>query len=349
MKKFEGNVPEFNSTDLISNDTFLEAIRNPDSEYAMYWNTIYQKYPQKRAVIDEARNLILNMTFKKDEIPVQFSNRIWEEIYRKTVPAKRKSFYRAWYGVAASLLLIGFLALQIFDPFALSQIKISTAPGEIRSVELPDGSTVILNGNSELSYSKNWEKDSVRKVVFHGDGNFQITKAPSLSGDSKGRKFLVLSGQSTVEVLGTEFTLHSRDDGTKVTLHSGRVSFAVTSIGIESSETSLDRIILHPGEEAEYSKVRNRIEKRKEDLNQVLRWKNDGVQFKGVTLEKTLRYVKDIYGYDYVLENPSLLSRKITGKFSNTDLNAFIKTIESTLGMTIDINEKKKVLTISAQ
>lgn len=349
MEKFDTDEPEFNTTDLIGNDSFMEAIRYPESENAKYWNNIYQKYPQKRGVIDEARNLILNLPFTKDEIPEQFGNKIWDEIYRKTVPAKRKNLYRAWYGVAASLLIIGFLALHIFDPLGLSQIKIATGPGEIRTVVLPDGSTVILNGNSELSYSKNWEKDNARKVFFQGDGNFRITKANSLPNASEGRKFLVLSGQSTVEVLGTEFTLHSRDEETKVSLHSGRVSFAVDKKGKGSNESSLDRIILHPGEEAEYSKVNNRIEKRKEDRNQILRWEKDGVQFKGVTLGQTLRYVKDIYGYDYVIENPSLLNRKITGKFSNTNLNAFIKTVGSTLGITIDINEKKKVLTISAQ
>lgn len=349
MEKFDADEPEFNSTDLIGNDSFIEAIRYTESKDAKYWNAIYQKYPQKRVVINEARNLILNMTFKKDEIPVQYGNKIWDEIYRKTVLAKRKTFYKAWYGAAASLLIIGFLALHIFDTLGLSQIKIVTAPGEIKAVVLPDGSTVILNGNSELSYSKNWKKDNARKVFFQGDGNFRITKVNSLPNYSEGRKFLVLSGQSIVEVLGTEFTLHSRDEGTKVSLHSGRVSFAVSSKGKVNNESSLDRIILYPGEEAEYSKVKNRIEKRREDHNQILRWENEGVQFKGITLEQTLRYIKDIYGYDHIIENPSLLNRKITGKFSNTNLGAFIKTIESTLGIAIDINEQKKVLTISDQ
>ncbi|MGM1431285.1 FecR family protein [Sphingobacterium lactis] len=349
MEKFDTDEPQFNSTDLIGNDSFMDAIKDPGSENAIYWNSIYQKYPQKRAVIDEARNLILNLNFKNDEIQQQYSSRIWDEIHRRTVPSKRKISYKTWYGIAASFLIIGFLSLYIFDPFHLTQIRIATAPGEIRTVELPDGSTVVLNGNSELSYNKNLGKDDTRKVYFEGDGNFSITKMNSRSGKQQDRKFLVMSGQSIVEVLGTEFRVHSRAEGTTVSLYSGLVSFAVNRKGSSDTESSLNRIILYPGDEVEYSKGENQIEKRTQAHEQTLQWEKDGVQFRGATLKQTMAYVRDIYGYDYILKDPTLLERRITGKFSNKDLEVFIKTIGSTLGMTIDIDKQKKVLTISAQ
>ncbi|MDH4982605.1 FecR domain-containing protein [Hyphomicrobium sp. D-2] len=92
-----------------------------------------------------------------------------------------------------------------------------TAVAETRTVTLPDGTQVELNGDSALSVEYS---DALRKVALHrGQAIFSVAANPA-------RPFVVEAGGGTARVLGTVFDVDLRPDDTVVTVVEGKVAVA---------------------------------------------------------------------------------------------------------------------------
>src|SRR5690606_4696634 len=93
-------------------------------------------------------------------------------------------------------------------------VSIATKNGEIRQVQLPDGSTVTLNAASTIEYnSLTWFLR--RKISLNGEAFFKVLKGPSFS---------VGAGKASVEVLGTSFNVKQRNDIVSVACFTGKVT-----------------------------------------------------------------------------------------------------------------------------
>jgi ferric-dicitrate binding protein FerR (iron transport regulator) len=134
----------------------------------------------------------------------------------------------ATWTIAASLLIL--IGTSVFQ--ALYTKSISTGSGEERMITFTDGSTLKLNAQSVTSYHPYWWKFS-RKVTLSGEGCFEVTP---------GRTFSVQSDNGVTTVLGTRFTVYSRQTRYEVSCLSGKVK-------VESTLTD-DAVILQPNEKA---------------------------------------------------------------------------------------------------
>ncbi|MEP1097653.1 MAG: FecR domain-containing protein [Cyclobacteriaceae bacterium] len=115
-------------------------------------------------------------------------------------------------GIAASIALIATFSVLFFNQPV--QIEVLTASGETSTQTLPDGSQVILNASSMISYSSDWD----RELTLNGEAFFEVTK---------GEKFLVKTDFGTVEVLGTSFNVFARDGDFNVACKTGKVRVSV--------------------------------------------------------------------------------------------------------------------------
>ena len=105
----------------------------------------------------------------------RFKQRIAQEQTTKyqdegqVVKMPRRRFPLAWAAAIAGLVLaLGWFVLK---PGATGPMVASTFEEEQKTVELPDGSVVLLNENSELDYVT-FGKDDVRLVRFSGEALF---------------------------------------------------------------------------------------------------------------------------------------------------------------------------------
>lgn len=78
------------------------------------------------------------------------------------------------YRIAASVLILATLGWLVYQFGMDHQIHEQTAFSEIKSIELPDGSTVSLNGNSSLKYDQNWADGETRMVYLEGEAFFEV-------------------------------------------------------------------------------------------------------------------------------------------------------------------------------
>ena len=134
------------------------------------------------------------------QLPAFSEEASWEKLLTTRNQPKETAVrpLRRWriYGAAASIALLAIFSFLFFQ----SQRSFQTRAGEQRALTLPDGSTVMLNAESEVAFNTlSWRIK--RSVHLDGEGFFEV---------KKGRNFKVNTPNGQVQVLGTSFNVWSR-------------------------------------------------------------------------------------------------------------------------------------------
>ncbi|RZJ43723.1 MAG: DUF4880 domain-containing protein [Brevundimonas sp.] len=128
---------------------------------------------------------------------------------------RRKGMGRRWL-VAAPAMAAAVAAAVLLAPLLGSTptVVYRTAPGEIRSVTLEDGSKLQINGGSTLSV----KMERGRRLV-----HMEQAEAVFDIAHDAGRPFLIDVGESQVRVLGTAFNIRRTAQVTEVSVLRGVV------------------------------------------------------------------------------------------------------------------------------
>jgi len=196
----------------------------------------------------------------------------------------------------------------------------STEYAQRTEIVLPDASEVLLNAESELSYSeRKW--DSERKLSLEGEAFFKV---------AKGKKFTVTTDLGTVSVLGTQFNVESRKGFFEVTCYEGLVS-----VSFQGKEVKLPA-------GTSFLVVNDRIVPAEAPLTSVPSWINNESSFKSIPLTYVLNEFQRQYNVKVETKNVDL-TQLFTGTFSNTNINLALQSISTPSQISYTL-EKNKVL-----
>lgn len=170
---------------------------------------------------------------------------------------------------------------------------ISTPRGKDYELVLSDGTVVLLNADSKITFPTRFTGDK-RTVKLVGEAYFKVSK-------NKHRPFIVETGNLYTKVLGTEFNLKAYPHSdVNVTLIKGSV--AVNAEGKE--------VMLKPGENAEYSEDKD-IEVTTVDTEGYIQWKDGYFYFDNVPLIDVVRDLGRWYNVNIEIRNNSLMSYRL--------------------------------------
>lgn len=169
--------------------------------------------------------------------------------------------------------------------------------GREYAITLSDGSRVMLNSASELTYPVSFGGD-VRGVELKGEGYFEIAQSPV--------PFVVNANPLDVRVLGTSFNIaaYGDDDAITTTLVSGRVSVRADGG---------DEYLLDPGYQLCYDKGDRSVTRREADPDIATAWLYGEFKFRDMRLDEIIRRLSRWYGYDYRFDDTRLKDMRITG------------------------------------
>lgn len=174
-------------------------------------------------------------------------------------------------------------------------------------VKLPDGSIVFLNASSKLTYPTHFKMHE-RKVRMEGEAYFEV--APN-----KSKPFRVVSGEQTVEVLGTHFNI------TAYPAEMIRTTLIEGSVNVKAGGQSA---ILTPGKQAAFSNQKLQVFP-SADLEEVLAWKNGYFKF-DENLESIMRKIARWYDVEVQYETRPDPALTFSGKISRSrDLSGILK------------------------
>lgn len=346
MNKYQ----KFTAGDFIADDHFLNWVLNPDTKSDRAWEKWLNQNPHKKEEVEKAVILIRSLKFEESPGLNSFQqSRLLEKINSKIdglstvngesetvkelIPGKIKRSMGYAAGIAASFIVVAFLSYFFLNNF--QQKTVQTDFAEKREIVLPDGSSVILNANSELSYSRDWKNESVREVWLEGEAFFEVVKAEDQN--QQPQRFVVNSGNLSVEVLGTSFNVGDRRGQTRVTLLEGKVKL----------ENKLDKnaipLFLRPGEHAEISESNKVIEKSTVDIQKYSSWIDNKLIFEKAELSEIKHVLEDNFGLEVVFEDQSLLHRRFTGVIKTDNIALFLETLELSFGVNV-IKENEKII-----
>lgn len=175
------------------------------------------------------------------------------------------------------------------------RIIVSTPPATITSVQLSDGSKVLLSANSRLEYQKEFT-DTIRSVKLSGEARFEVAKDAS-------RPFIVCTEQLQTRVLGTVFDVKAYPRySPDVILYQGRVNVSHTKRN-QSKE-------MHPGEQISLDK-QGKLQLKRVDTEKRKGWAENEFSFDNTDLRQVMQDIGSWYNISIVFRSRPLLDERI--------------------------------------
>lgn len=307
---------------LIQDSSFVNWVKNKNRNDIQYWNSFISNNEDNIETIDLAKSIVLGITFSP-QLPDKLKVDAELESVLNLISKKPKTQNWFSYGIAASVIF----ALLFFvnkSYFTNTNIVHKTTYGKMTNVVLPDGTEVLLNGNSELSYNQ----DEPRIVSLEGEAYFKVK--PILTTQAK---FWVNTGDVQVSVFGTKFHVNAQKDRTDVGLDEGSIELQINN-GRKQQ--------MKPGELITFVKKENQITYKnvsKESSYSI--WREGTYVFHNIALEKVMQNIEETYGLKADYDNENSRSILISGGIPNKNLTICLAAIEKATNTKITLTDNK--------
>jgi transmembrane sensor len=204
--------------------------------------------------------------------------------------------------IAASLLLLIALGASIAIAVGRFQKVTITASAyeRLKSVTLPDGTTVTMNSNTTLSYMKHFHGNT-RNVTLAGEAFFEVTP-------DKSRPFIIQTDNAAIRVVGTSFNVDTKGSSSTVEVY---VSTGI--VEVYKPESRNNGVFLHPGELGTVSK--NIINSKKVSNENAIAWKTGRMDFRDIPLSEAVEMLNKMYDVNIILKAQGLASIRTVGEY----------------------------------
>lgn len=228
-----------------------------------------------------------------------------------------------WYYTAAAVMLITVLVYWskqvIITPKNTPELAartIVTEKGQRTTLELGDGTRVIMNAESELKIPSDYGVKS-RTIYLKGEAFFEVTH-------DKENPFMVVTNHTYVRDLGTKFNVKAYDTSrTEVAVSEGLVSFGKMDKGkpqTRLAEISPNKLgILKNSGTLTVSNI--------SDINDYTGWTKGKLVFKKTSFPEVVKKLERWYDVDCQIDDPNLNQRTLTATYDQMSLGEVLRVL----------------------
>lgn len=226
---------------------------------------------------------------------------------------------------AAVVLALGagavWRAMRVTAPPAT--VVVATTVGERRTVDLADGSQVILAPGSQLTIPVGYG-DATRRVDLRGEAWFTVIHDAD-------RPFLVHAAGTITEDLGTEFLVQELPGGAGV-----RVALVSGSASLRSEHGPAAAVTLFPNDIGTLDAGAPAVQvERGASLDALVAWPAGRLEFEDAPLGDVAAALARWYGMPVVLADSALASRRFTGTLRLDSLDDALEVLRLSLGVQV--------------
>lgn len=352
--------PDINSIDdLIANESFRKWIIEKSEEEAVFWNQWIEQNPSRLEWVATAKAIMAGLadetTALSDEQIDHEAARIQQRISANRTGAgarlihmgrrSRLSWLRA--GSAAAVILLAVVGdilyrqhtgavspKNAYESFLQDtrnkNIEYNNGTDSVQRILLSDGSEVLLEKNSQLSYASNFISGK-REVYLNGAAFFTIARDPA-------KPFIVYTQRVVAKVLGTSFRVNAgaNEQTASVVVRTGKVSvFSRENFNRSDAESgALKGIVLTPNQEMVYDVAQEQMSKTLAETPVMTKDSVSDFIFDDTPATEVFKKLQEAYGITILLDEEVMASCSISASMGNEPfyekLNMICKVINAT-------------------
>lgn len=305
-------------------ETLLKLIAGKlsEEEMMMVYQEIHQNSDLKEMYIELKNKTVKSgkLLFLEDSEKQNDFRTIWNKAN------EGKSFVLKFYHYAAFLLLgVGLFSLGLFlrttttkDTKNIVHV-FSTKSNEIKKVNLPDGSRVILNESSHIDYCFN-QNTNRKEVKLVGEAYFEVQH----NTDSM---FVVKCNAVNIIDYGTAFNVRAIPD-------SKTVQTSLLEGALEVEYNTEKRVKIRPGQKCTFFENTKRIEIKEMDIEFAIAWIDEHFNFRNKPLREIMQTLGAWHGVDIIWRNST---HKETGVHLKIDQLTSLDTIMEMIALNTGI------------
>lgn len=246
--------------------------------------------------------------------------KVLAEIEPQVILIQRKERSRVWLAAASVIVIMmvaGVWVLNTKGYFAgLTSQQEAANPIVYKNkqvINLPDGTKVVLNANSELRLERSFGTDD-RQVSLIGEASFDVTH-------NAAKPFIVHTGKVSTKVLGTAFNINAWPDQRQVTV---TVVRGLVQVG-DDQQHVYDKI--SPNEQITVDVASSEFVKKNTDAEKALAWQSNFLILHDVTMEEAAKIIGEKFDVQIALENEALKNCRLDATFLNDEALSEVLTL----------------------
>ena len=317
--------------DIIADEGFQGWYSGADAAAAREWESRVAGDPELAMLVKEAKDYMQSLSVQEMPVPEgqvraaeQRLMTALQEVGASAPVVRMKRSAARWWWAAAAVMVIAVGSVLFLNSSSTKPTSLQTTYGEIREQQLPDGSKVMLNANSEISY----QEGATREVWLKGEAFFHVAKTASKA------RFIVHADKFDVVVTGTQFNVVNREGKTNVMLTEGSVTLRM----LDGKELNMK-----PGDFVEINAQQPELKTAREEA--VLAWKDKKLNFENTPLSIAVRNIEDLYGIKIRLADKKLGDKVLTGIIENDNLEVLLDALEVATGFHVVQNGNEVLIT----
>ncbi len=269
------------------------------------------------------------------------NDQIEKETHPQEVQPMKNKMNKVYYLWAAVILLFLATAWMFTSnwfsiPSTLpQQNELSTKVGSKSKLILPDGSTVILNGNSKLTYGSDFNQRN-REVYLTGEGYFDVTS-------NKAKPFIIHTAKASVKVLGTIFAVknYPNENRFETSLLKGQIEVTLNAFPEKKIRLKPSQKLIIRGDSLPENKRSYAIPKQETEVNIELTtitktanvivetsWVEDKMVFSNISLEEIVSQLENKFDIKVVFLSDQPRNYRYTGVFNDGSLEEIMKILK---------------------
>jgi transmembrane sensor len=270
-----------------------------------------------------------------DSTAISYLKSFWVAVQRLLSPRR-----------AAAISGLAIAAIIIINISGPDGEVYRTALGEQRTIQLADGSTVILNTSTTINVS--YFDDERRISLLEGQASFDV--APDTQ-----RPFIVDIGDGFVRALGTQFDVYRSSEAVTVTLIEGKVEVTSTpprSVGAKllkrtSSPEASFRAKLSPGEQVAIAAAGPISRIAEVDVDRVVAWREGKVNFRNTPLAEAVADMNRYSSTKIIIAEKDLEGLRVSGVFRVGNSDHFVNALQSLFDVRAERRADNEIVLLS--
>lgn len=246
---------------------------------------------------------------------------------RPAVKPSHRSRYKLIGAVAAVMVVACAAVIIALQPITTSQSDFQryvTRTGELKPIELGDGSRVTLNTGTEILAEIS--TDERRVILSRGEAHFEVARDES-------KRFYVELGDQAVSVLGTAFNLHRSAEGFVLTVTEGEVAVHALRETVMRDATLISQsetLVLYPGNQrrvpagwqVNYVSSSQTLSATMVDVNHAVDWRDGVLNFVDTPLVQVVKELNRYSAKKILIEDASIMKKPVTATIRIDSISA---------------------------